>query len=130
MLDVERDAAGHLDLGAGRCPASCRCRLDRGQRGAARAHSAGLVSAGVGAIFGGCYGDGAFRVQLVHLSPDFVNIILIAAPRYVRQKDGPALTCPAASRRRTAPSSCGAAGGDALNAVGHFVVVYRPTACT
>jgi hypothetical protein len=46
------------------------------------------------------------------------------------KKTAPRLPCPAASRRRTAPSSCGAAGGDALNAVGHFVVVYRPTAYT
>ena len=30
----------------------------------------------------------------------------------------------------TAPFSCSAAGGDALNALGHFVVVYRPTAYT
>jgi hypothetical protein len=95
MLDVERDAGrgtSTLALGvvphhvhavwivvsevqhAPTAPASCR--------------------PGVGAIFGGCYGDGAFRVQLVHLSPNFVN---------VRQKDSPALTCSAASRRRTAP---------------------------
>ena len=33
-------------------------------------------------------------------------------------------------RRRTAPSSCGAAGGDALNALGHFVTVDRPAAYT
>ena len=52
------------------------------------------------------------------------------APNMCVKKTAPRLTCPAASRRRTAPSSCGAAGGDALNAVGHFVVVYRPTAHT
>jgi hypothetical protein len=45
--------------------------------GAARVHSAGLVSAQSSAA---AKGDGAFRVQLVHLSPDFVNIILIACP--------------------------------------------------
>ena len=33
-------------------------------------------------------------------------------------------------KRGTAPSSRGAVGGDALNAIGHFIVVYRPTAYT
>jgi hypothetical protein len=33
-------------------------------------------------------------------------------------------------KRGTAPSSCGVAGGDALNAIGHFIVVYQPTAHT
>jgi bifunctional non-homologous end joining protein LigD len=33
-------------------------------------------------------------------------------------------------KRGTAPSSCGAVGGDALNAIGHFIVVYRPTTYT
>jgi len=33
-------------------------------------------------------------------------------------------------KRGTAPSSYGAAGGNALNAIGHFIVVYRPTAHT
>jgi len=32
--------------------------------------------------------------------------------------------------RETSPSSCGAVGGDALNAIGHFIVVYRPTTYT
>ena len=40
-------------------------------------YSAGLVSAQSSAA---AKGDGAFRVQLVHLSPDFVNVILIACP--------------------------------------------------
>jgi hypothetical protein len=92
MLDVERDA--------GRGTRPWRWALSRimsmpfgsWSAGAARAHSAGLVSAW-------CRRNlrrllGAFRVQLVHLSPNFVN---------VRQKDSPALTCSAASRRRTAP---------------------------
>ena len=33
-------------------------------------------------------------------------------------------------KRGTAPSSCGAVGRDALNAIGHFIVVYRPTTYT
>jgi hypothetical protein len=40
------------------------------------------------------------------------------------------LTCPTASRRRTAPYSCGAAGCDALNALGHFVTVDQPATYT
>jgi hypothetical protein len=47
----------------------------------------------------------------------------------IPKKDG-SVSARAASRRGTAPFSCGAAGGEALNALGHFEVAYRPTAYT
>jgi hypothetical protein len=76
MLDVERDT-GRLNLALGVVPHHVDAVWILVSGGAARVHSAGLVSAQSSAA---AKGDGAFRVQLVHLSPDFVNIILIACP--------------------------------------------------
>jgi hypothetical protein len=70
------------------------------------------------------------RLRMNHPSAVLKNYWRATGIKPPLERDSARRTCPAASRRRTAPSSCGAAGGDALNAVGHFVVVYRPTAYT